>query len=175
MALTLDKSLHPLQYMNHFLSHLHMCNSCQIRHLPKRWKSRRTWNICFILDFQLKKIRSKTIQITLIELWSFISFELRHLNSMKMSQKAKFGCSIFQLKIKRKQIFQVRHQFGHFVKCRIWHESHKSVEKKNFIKRVYACMHACFRSIDEFYEDTFFYLVLKKLIRQHHDNKKNVN
>ena len=88
----------------------------------KRWNSRRTWNICFIFNFQLKKIRSKIIQITLIELWSFISFELRHFNSMKMSRKAKFGCSIFQLKIKRKQIFQVRYQFGHFVKCRIWHE-----------------------------------------------------
>ena len=100
-----------------------MCNSCHIRRLTKRWNSRRTWNICYVFNFQLKKIRSKIIQITLIELWSFISFELRHLNSMKMSQKAKFGCSIFQLKIKRKQIFQVRHQFGHFVKCRIWHES----------------------------------------------------
>ena len=76
------------------------------------------------LIFSWKKIRSKIIQITLIELWSFISFELRHLNSMKMSQKAKFSCIIFQLKIKRKQIFQVRHQFGHFVKCRIWHEKH---------------------------------------------------
>ena len=77
------------------------------------------------LIFSWKKIRSKIIQITLIELWSFISFELRHVNSMKMSQKAKFGCSIFQLKIKRKQIFQVRHQFGHFIKHRIWHEWHK--------------------------------------------------
>ena len=75
------------------------------------------------LIFSWKKIRSKIIQITLIEFWSFISFELRHLNSMKMSQKAKFGCSIFQLKIKRIRIFQVRHQFGHFIKCRIWHES----------------------------------------------------
>ena len=101
-----------------------MCFSCHIRRLTKRWNSRRTWNICFIFNFQLKKIRSKIIQITLIELWSFISFELRHLNSIKMSQKAKFGFSIFQLKIKWKQIFQVRHQFGHFVKCRIWHEKH---------------------------------------------------
>ena len=101
-----------------------MRDSCHIRRLTKCWNSRRTWNICYIFNFQLKKIRSKIIQITLIELWSFISFELRHLNSMKMSQKAKFGCSIFQLKIKRKQIFQVRHQFGHFIKCRIWHESH---------------------------------------------------
>ena len=99
-----------------------MCTSCHIRHLKKCWNSRRTWNICYDFNFQLKKIRSKIIQITLIELWSFISFELRHLNSRKMSQKAKFGCSIFQLKIKRKQIFQVRHQFGHFVKRRIWHE-----------------------------------------------------
>ena len=101
-----------------------MCFSCHIRRLTKRWNSRRTWNICYIFNFQLKKIRSKIIQITLIELWSFISFELRHLNSIKMSQKAKFGFSIFQLKIKWKQIFQVRHQFGHFVKCRIWHEKH---------------------------------------------------
>ena len=31
-----------------------------------------------------------------------------------MSQKAKFGCSIFQLKIKRKQIFQVQRQFQNF-------------------------------------------------------------
>ena len=103
--------------------------SCLIRRLTKRWNSRRTWKICYVFNFQLKKIRSKIIQITLIELWSFISFELRHLNSMKMSQKAKFGCSIFQLKIKRKQIFQVRHQFGHFVKCRIWHELHISLNK----------------------------------------------
>ena len=80
----------------------------------KCWNSRRTWNLCFLFNFQLKKIRSKIIQITLIELWSFISFELRHLNSMKVSQKANFGCSIFQLKIKRKQIFQVRRQFQHF-------------------------------------------------------------
>ena len=78
----------------------------------------------------LKKIRSKIIQITPIDLWSFIPFELRHLNSKKMSQKAKFGCSIFQLKIKRKQIFQVRHQFGHFIKCRIWHEKHIDFWKK---------------------------------------------
>ena len=99
-----------------------MCFSCHIRRLTKRWNSCQNWNICFIFNFQLKKIRSKIIQITLIELWSFISFELRHLNSIKMSQKAKFGFSIFQLKIKWKQIFQVRHQFGHFVKCRIWHE-----------------------------------------------------
>ena len=103
--------------------------SCLIRRLTKRWNSRRTWKICYVFNFQLKKIRSKIIQITLIELWSFISFELRHLNSMKMSQKAKFGCSIFQLKIKRKQIFQVRHQFGHFVKCRIWHEKHTNYWK----------------------------------------------
>ena len=103
-----------------------MCSSCHIRRLTKHWNSRRTWNICFIFNFQLKKIRSKIIQITFIELWSFISFELRHVNSMKMSQKAKFGFSIFQLKIKWKQIFQVRHQFGHFVKCQIWHELRKS-------------------------------------------------
>ena len=109
-----------------------MCNSCHIRRLTKRWNSRRTWNICYIFNFQLKKIRSKIIQITLIELWSFISFELRHLNSIKMSQKAKFGFSIFQLKIKWKQIFQVRHQFGHFVKCRIWHELRIRHEKVNF-------------------------------------------
>ena len=38
----------------------------------------------FFLIFSWKKIRSKIIQITFIELWSFISFELRHLNSMKM-------------------------------------------------------------------------------------------
>jgi len=105
-------------------STLYMCSSCHIRHLKKRWNSCRTWNICYVFNFQLKKIRSKIIQITLIELWSFISFELRHLNSIKMSQKAKFGFSIFQLKIKWKQIFQVQHQFGHFVKCRIWHEKH---------------------------------------------------
>ena len=103
-----------------------MCYSCHIRRLTKRWNSCRTWKICYVFNFQLKKIRSKIIQITLIELWSFISFELRHLNSIKMSQKAKFGFSIFQLKIKWKQIFQVRHQFGHFVKCRIWHEKHKT-------------------------------------------------
>ena len=104
-----------------------MCNSCHIPRMLKHWNSRRTWNICYIFNFQLKKIRSKIIQITLIELWSFISFELRHVNSMKMSQKAQFGFGIFQLKIKRKQIFQVRHQFGHFVKCRIWHEKHTNV------------------------------------------------
>ena len=112
-----------------------MRNPCHIRHLTKRWNSRRSWNICFIFNFQLKKIRSKIIQITLIELWSFISFELRHLNSIKMSQKAKFGFSIFQLKIKWKQIFQVRHQFGHFVKCRIWHELRISNEIASESKR----------------------------------------
>ena len=32
---------------------------------------------------------------------------------MEVSQKAKFGRSIFQLKIKRKQIFQVQRQFQH--------------------------------------------------------------
>ena len=80
----------------------------------KHWNSRRTWNLCFLFNFQLKKIRSKIIQITLIELWSFISFELRHLNSIKVPQKAIFGSSIFQLEIKRKQIFQVRRHFQHF-------------------------------------------------------------
>ena len=111
-----------------------MCISCLIWRLTKRWNSRRTWNICYVFNFQLKKIRSKIIQITLIDLWSFIPFELRHVNSKKMSQKAKFGCSIFQLKIKRKQIFQVRHQFGHFVKCRIWHEKHiKALQKREEI------------------------------------------
>ena len=108
-----------------------MRDPCHIRHLTKRWNSRRTWNLCFLFNFQLKKIRSKIIQITLIELWSFISFELRHLNSMKVSQKAKFGCSIFQLKIKRKQIFQVRQLFQPFVKCRIWHGSRIRVPKKH--------------------------------------------
>jgi hypothetical protein len=80
----------------------------------KHWNSRRTWNLCFLFNFQLKKIRSKIIQITLIELWSFISFELRHLNSIKVPQKAIFGSSIFQLELKRKQIFKVRRQFQHF-------------------------------------------------------------
>ena len=108
-----------------------MRNPCHIRHLTKRWNSRWTWNLCFIFNFQLKKIRSKIIQITLIVLWSFISFELRHLNSMKMSQKAKFGCSIFQLKIKRKQIFQVRQQFGHFVKCRIEYDMNRALFAEN--------------------------------------------
>ena len=63
---------------------LFMCFSCHIRHLTKCPNWCRTWNICFVINFQLKKIRSKIRQITLIELWSFISFELRHLNSMKM-------------------------------------------------------------------------------------------
>ena len=96
------------------------------------------------LIFSWKKIRSKIIQITLIEFWSLISFELRHLNSMKMSQKAKFGCSIFQLKVKRKQLFQVQHQFGHFIKCRIWHESHKRYMSEN------VTMHGLFENARNF-------------------------
>ena len=45
-----------------------------------------------------------------------LSFEvkLRHLNSLKVSQNEKFCRSFFQLKIKRKQRFQVRRQFKHF-------------------------------------------------------------
>ena len=58
------------------------------------------------------EIRSKRIQIGLIE--------LRHLNSLKVSQNAKFGHRFFQLKIKRKQIFQVRRQFQHLENDMNW-------------------------------------------------------
>ena len=42
-----------------------------------------------------KKSNLKEVQITLNELWSFISFELRHLNSLKMPQNAKLGNIFF--------------------------------------------------------------------------------
>ena len=55
----------------------------------------------FFLIFRLQ-----IIQITLIE--------FGHFDSMKVSRKAKFGHSIFQVKIKRKQTFQVQQQFQYF-------------------------------------------------------------
>ena len=62
----------------------------------KCWNCCWSWNLCFLFNFQLKKISSKIIQISLIiKLWSFISFELRHLNRLKVSQNAKFGRSFF--------------------------------------------------------------------------------
>ena len=61
-------------------------------------------NLCFLSNFQLKKKSAlKEVQITLIKLWSFISFELWRLNSSKVPHNAKFGHSFFQVKIKRKR------------------------------------------------------------------------
>ena len=66
----------------------------------------------FFWIFNWTEIRSKRIQITLIELWSLISFELRHLYSLKVSQNAKFGCSFFSVENKNK--IHVRLQFQQF-------------------------------------------------------------
>ena len=94
-----------------------MCYSCHIRRLTKRWNSRRIWKICYVFNFQLKKIRSKIIQITLIELWSFISW---------CPKKQNLVAAFLSWKLKKRKIFQFRHQFGHFIKCQIWHELHIS-------------------------------------------------
>ena len=96
-----------------------MCISCLIRRLTKRWNSRRTWKICYVFNFQLKKIRSKIIQITLIELWSFISW---------CPKKQNLVAAFLSWKLKKRKIFQFRHQFGHFIKCWIWHEKHIDVK-----------------------------------------------
>ena len=68
---------------------------------------------------------------------------LRCLNSKEIKLQSSinvicitFDLIFFQLKIKRKQIFQVWHQFGHFVKCRIWHEKHTNA-KKNIVYALY--------------------------------------
>ena len=58
------------------------------------------WNCRQI--FSWTEIRSKRIQITLLEIWSFISFEIRHLNSLKVSQNAKFGRSFFSAENEKK-------------------------------------------------------------------------
>ena len=83
----------------------------------KCWNCRQTWNLCFLLNFQLS--RNQIEKNTLIELWSFISFELRHLNSMKVSQKAKFSRSIFHLEIKKQTDIPSSMTIS---TLRIWHE-----------------------------------------------------
>ena len=121
-----------------------MCFSCHIRHLTKCPNWCRTWNICFLLIFSWKMLQPN------FAFWDIFML-LRCLNSKEIKLQSSinviciiFDLIFFQLKIKRKQIFQVRHQFGHFVKCRIWHEKHKSQkysvlcgefekEKANFI------------------------------------------
>ena len=42
-------------------------------HIPNHWNSRQTWNFCFLLNFQLKKIRSKIIQVTLLNYSTLIA------------------------------------------------------------------------------------------------------
>ena len=85
--------------------HLKLCFvriSCLIRRLTKRWNSRRIWKICYVFNFQLKKIRSKIIQITLIELWSFISWCPKKQNlvaaflswKFKKKKHSKFGTNL---------------------------------------------------------------------------------
>ena len=66
-----------------FISYLTCWNCC--------W----TWNLCFLLNFQLKKNQIEKNTNHSYWVWSFISFELRHLNSLKVSQNAKFGRSFF--------------------------------------------------------------------------------
>ena len=66
--------------------------------------------ISFPLDLCLVHVILEVLKLSS----NFMTFELRHLNSMKVSQKAKFGHSIFQVKIKRKQTFQVQQQFQYF-------------------------------------------------------------
>ena len=99
-----------------------MCFSCHIRHLTKCPNWCRTWNICFHLIFSWKMLKPN------FAFWDILML-LRCLNSKEIKLQSSinviciiFDLIFFQLKIKRKQIFQVRHQFGHFVKCRIWHE-----------------------------------------------------
>ena len=101
-----------------------MCFSCHIRHLTKCPNWCRTWNICFLLIFSWKMLQPN------FAFWDIFML-LRCLNSKEIKLQSSinviciiFDLIFFQLKIKRKQIFQVRHQFGHFVKCRIWHEKH---------------------------------------------------
>ena len=44
--------LKPIRYVKFILF---VCFSCHIRRLTKRWNSRRTWKICYVFNFQLKK------------------------------------------------------------------------------------------------------------------------
>ena len=97
---------------------LFMSGSC---HMQSVENFRRTWNLCFLLIFSWKKAATQIYNFKL----------LRYLNSKEIKRSGSirvicilFDLIFFQLKIKRKHIFQVRHQFGHFVKCRIWHEKH---------------------------------------------------
>jgi hypothetical protein len=53
------------------------------------------WVFVFFLIFNWKKYNLKEVQITPIELWSFIFFELRHLNTLKVPWNAKFGRNFF--------------------------------------------------------------------------------
>ena len=59
------------------------------------------WIFVFFLIFSWKKSDLKEVKIRLIELWIFISFELRHLTIR----------SFFQLEIKIKQRFKIRQKF----------------------------------------------------------------
>ena len=108
------------------LSFLLVRNSCHIRHLTKCPNWCWTWNICFLLIFSWKMLQPN------FAFWDiFVLLTCLNSKEIKLQSSIRVICIIFdliffQLKIKRKQIFQVWHQFGHFVKCRIWHEKHTS-------------------------------------------------
>ena len=72
------------------------CHILSVEIAVEYWNWRRIFNLCFLFNFQLKKKWDlKKVQITLIVLWSIISFELRHLNSMKVSRNEKFSRRFF--------------------------------------------------------------------------------
>ena len=78
------------------------------------------WIFVFFLIFSWKKSYLKEVKISLIEIWSFISFELRQHNSLKVPKNAKFSHSIFGWKSKENKDskfdknFNIRRQFQHF-------------------------------------------------------------
>ena len=79
------------------------------------------WIFVFFLIFSWKKSDLKELLITLVDHWSYISFELRHLNSLKVSQILKLCCSFFlSWKLRENKDskfvknFNIRCQFQHF-------------------------------------------------------------
>ena len=100
--------------------HILGCNllsgSCHIRRVETVVE---LWIFVFFQFFSWPEIRLKKIQTTLIELWSFSSFKLRHLNSLKVSQNAKFGWSFLSAENQKKTKIPSSTTISTH---RIWHE-----------------------------------------------------
>ena len=74
--------------------------SCHIQNAEigiEYWNCHQILNLCFFKFSAEKKnqILKKYKLITLIELWTFFSFDLKHINSLKAPQNATFGRSFF--------------------------------------------------------------------------------